>query len=263
MSLTGISRIPLGATVESPSVRRTDVAEGTKGRALLLSPDWYAVNIAYSDNPRGAFYVNQEQVIKHSLSPRTYYICPIARLNTDANGEVLNSQFRIEYLRLSEDVYKEFATSAVEQPFSSIVMVKVTKGTFSYIKPSPSSRPQNPQFISEIQSKLSALNIDAIAQLILVDVAKPFTEYEKALANPQGLPSSPSQGQYQQIPQAYNPPPQQAQLESAGFNAGAPQQFHQPAPRAQTTAPQAPTSPAPSQEFSGFNEADDDDEFGS
>ena len=49
--IKGLFRVALGETIKSPTIDRADVADGTKGRALLLSEDWLAAAVAYTDEP--------------------------------------------------------------------------------------------------------------------------------------------------------------------------------------------------------------------
>lgn len=181
--IPGIAKVQLGQTIPSPSVNRVDVADGTKGRCILLSPDWYAVSIAYTETPkRAAYFVDQEKVLKYALNARVYYVAVVARLNTGANGKVLDDSFRIEYLRLSEDVYNEFANDALEmEGFDTVALTKVTKGQFSYIKPKASSRAQDSKIIKSVREKLKSFDINALFQLTLISLAHPFEDYLKAL----------------------------------------------------------------------------------
>lgn len=188
--IPGIAKVSLGQTIPSPSINRVDVADGTKGRCILISPDWYAVSIAYTETPkRGAYFVDQDKVLKYSLNARVYYVAVVARLNTGAKGDVLDDSFRIEYLRLSEDVYNEFANDALElENFDTVALTKVTKGQFSYVKPKASSRAQDRKIIESVRSKLKSFDIDALFQLTLISLARPFDEYLKALEEAGELP---------------------------------------------------------------------------
>ena len=68
----------LGQVIKSPTIRRTDVAEGTKGRALMLSDDWLACAVAFTEEPlpRGVFYVTEEDVVKYGLQGEGILYCP-------------------------------------------------------------------------------------------------------------------------------------------------------------------------------------------
>lgn len=181
-NLPGIARVSLGQVLPSPTVNRVDVADGTKGRCILLSDDWFCVSVAFVEQPvRGGYFVTQEQALKYSLPARNYYVAIVARLDTDARGEIISPDVRIEYLRLSEDVYREFADQALEQPFDSIALTKVTKGQFSYVKPNPSSKKQNPKLLKQVKDKIAAYNYDDLAKMALIGMARPFKDYIKAL----------------------------------------------------------------------------------
>lgn len=181
-NLPGIARVSLGQVMPSPTVNRCDVADGTKGRCILLSDDWFCVSVAFTETPvRGGYFVTQEQALRYSLPARNYYMAVVARLDTDARGEIISPEVRIEYLRLSEDVYREFADLALEQPFDSVALTKVTKGQFSYVKPVPSSKKQNPKLLKQVKDKIANYNFDDLAKMALIGMARPFSDYLKAL----------------------------------------------------------------------------------
>lgn len=183
-SIPGITQVRLGETIPTISINRVDVADGTKGRCIPLTQDWYAVSISFVETPkRGAYYVDTEKVLKYGLTARNYYVCPVARLHTDARGNLIDSSIRIEYLRLSDDVYNEFASDACEMAqFETIALSKVSKGNFSYVKPKASNRPQDATIMQAVRQQIAQYDVDALVNIILKSVARPFDEYLKALA---------------------------------------------------------------------------------
>lgn len=192
--IPGLAKVSLGETIPSPSVNRADVADGTKGRAILITQDWFAVPLAYTEIPKkGCYYVTQESVLKYGLSARVYYIGLIARLNTGANGDILDDTFRLEYLRLSEDIYTEFSSAATENSFTTVALNKVVKGNFSYIKPVASNKAQNKALLDSLMEKIARVDVNAVVGLVLSNLARPIEEYAKALAEAgMEAPSAPS-----------------------------------------------------------------------
>lgn len=181
--IPGITQVRLGETIPTISINRSDVADGTKGRCIPLTQDWFAVSIAFVETPkRGAYYVDTEKVLKYGLTARNYYVCPVARLHTDARGNLIDSSIRIEYLRLSDDIYNEFASDTCEMAkFETIALSKVAKGNFSYVKPKASNRPQDATIMQAVRQQIAQYDIDALVNIILKSVARPFDEYLKAL----------------------------------------------------------------------------------
>lgn len=176
--------VDLGQTVDSPSINRVDVADGTKGRVIPLCQKWIAATVAFTDEPlKGSWFVDRDILLRYGLRGRIVYVCPVIRLNTDAKGTILDSTYRIEYLRLSENVYAEFADKATEMAnMHSITVTKVKKGEFSYITPSPSNKAMSQkevdlfnQVVQQVQAQ--KYDIDAVKQLVMFDVARPFDAY--------------------------------------------------------------------------------------
>lgn len=186
---SGLFRVRLGETIKSPTINRCDVADGTKGRALLLSDDWLAAAVAYTQEPlpRGVFYVTEEDVVEFGLQPRVYYMALIARLNTDARGVVLDDTFKLEYVRLGEQQYQEFANLAMEmKKVENVVLTKVTKGTYSYISVSPSQIEQDATIMKSIGDRLNGLDIDSCLSLVIQNVARPISVFKELLAKQPG-----------------------------------------------------------------------------
>jgi hypothetical protein len=183
-SIPGLAEVELGETIESPSIKRVDVADGTKGRVIPLRQKWLAATVAFTDEPlKGSWFVDRDILLKYGLRGRVIYVCPVIRLNTDAKGQVLDSSFKIEYLRLGDTVYEKFAATATEMSnMHSIVCTSEKRGQYSYITPSPSNKNLSAKevgFINEVINQVNSLgyDMDAICQLVMLDVARPFEAY--------------------------------------------------------------------------------------
>lgn len=184
-TIPGVSRVRLGDTVPNPTVNRVDVADGTKGRCILLSNDWVAVTVAFTEEPvKGMYFVDKDILMKYAnlrIRGSIYYVALVARLNTDAKGAPIDDSFRIEYLRLSESVYNEFAEDALEMGnFQTVALSKVKKGEFSYVKPKASAKGIPSKVLSAVRKKLEGFNVDAVMTLVISQLARPFDQYLKA-----------------------------------------------------------------------------------
>ena len=180
LNSAGLSVVPLGQVIKSRLVTRCDVADGTKGRAILASQDVIGCNLVYTPEPhRGVYFVDPPTAIKYNLSPRFYYLIPLVRLNTDARGNVINSSVSLEYLRLSEGLYRQFVNDLEElEVCKTIALTKESKGEFSYVVPKPSSKDYIPdEFKSSINDFLTSLDTQTLFNYIMADVARPFTQY--------------------------------------------------------------------------------------
>lgn len=177
--------IKMGTKAKSAAILRSVLADGCKGRAILLSKDPAVKQIAFDNKIRRAVEVTQNDCIRLRLSPRATYYLLIARLNTDLKGVVHGSEFVIEYLQLSESVYNEFVEQVEEMgKFTSIVLNKVSKGEYSYIKVSPSNQYQ---VTDELKEKIRELRkntelISAMWQMVDISTSITVAEYEKLLA---------------------------------------------------------------------------------
>ena len=262
-SIPGLVEVELGQTVESPSINRVDVADGSRGRVIPLTSKWLAATVAFTDEPcKGSWFVDRSILLKYGLKGRIVYVCPVVRLNTDAKANVLDASYRIEYLRLSENVYTEFADKASEMAnMHSITVSKTKKGEFSYVVPSPSNKVLSQQqinLINQVMQSVRQYDVEAVAALALSDVARPFDTYLE-LAKSKGIEVLPDE------------PPVSGSLPSSFGNAGLlpDNQAAQPAQAPQggfvpnfNTAPgqmpshaQAPAEEAQAEEF------DPEDEF--
>lgn len=176
--------IPMGSFVKSISISRSNVAKGTKGRAVLIDPNPRAIYLAYDNAHKCAVLADQETVIKYKLSPRTYYLFLLARLNTDMTGKQVNDEFIVEYLRLSENVYNDFIDGYNEMDsVNSLVLKPVTKQgqngqDFSYVAPVASKELAT----DEVYAKIEQLDVEALWNLVQVDLGKTVEEYEAILA---------------------------------------------------------------------------------
>lgn len=184
-TIPGVTRVRLGDTVPNPTVNRVDIADGTKGRCILLSNDWIAVTVAFTETPvKGMYFVDKDILMKYAnlgIRGSIYYVALVARLNTDAKGVPIDDTFRIEYLRLSESVYNEFAEDALEMGnFQTVALSKVKKGEFSYVKPKASAKGIPPKVLSSVRKKLEGFNTEAVIALVVSQLARPFDQYLKA-----------------------------------------------------------------------------------
>ena len=177
-------KLPMGQFVRSISVQRSAVAQNTRGRAVLIDPEPRAIYLAYDNKLKVAVLADQDAVIKYRLSPRTYYIFLLARLNTDMKGTQVGDEFRVEYLRLSDNIYEGFVDSYQEMTaVNSIILKPVTKKgnngqDFSYVEPVPSKDPAT----DAVYQKLEQVDVDALWQLVQLDLGKTVEEYEALLA---------------------------------------------------------------------------------
>jgi hypothetical protein len=175
--------IQMGNVIKSASIKRADVAQGTKGRAVLIDPNPRAANIAFDNDLKMAVYVTQEDVIRYGLSPRTYYMLLLARLNTDMQGTVVGDGFIVEYVKMSDTVYDEFMDHYVEmENVNSITLKKESKGgganSYSYVVPMASKEKVDPAILA----KIAELDAEALWSLVTVDCARPIEDYVKALS---------------------------------------------------------------------------------
>lgn len=180
--IPGLRKVKLGETVPAMAINRVDVADGTKGRCILLSDDWIAVSVAFTEQPtRAAYFVTRDQVLRYGLRATVYYVAVVARLNTDARGKVLDDSFKIEYLRLSENVYTEFADDALEMSnFQTVALQKVTRGQFSYLKPKASNKMVDAKLIASVRKQLKDYDINSLLKMALFSIAQPFQNYLEA-----------------------------------------------------------------------------------
>jgi len=189
MSQPKVFKVQLGQTIKSPAIGRCDVAAGTKGRAILLSRDFIACALVFTPEPhRGAFFVDQDDCLRHGLNPTVFYVGLIARMNTDMKGNPIDDSFRIEYIRLREQQYDKFATTLLEMPQSQTVLLSlVEKGSFSYVDIIPSTREVRQDVVDSINEKLQLFDVDQLFGLVVNNLARPIEEYEKLLNGESGV----------------------------------------------------------------------------
>jgi hypothetical protein len=175
--------VQMGGFVRNISVGRANVAQGTKGRAVLVDPNPRAIYLAFDNVNKCSVLADADSVIKYKLNPRTYYVFLLARLNTDMKGTQVGNEIVIEYLRLSESVYQDFVDAYNEMPSVSSIILKpvVKKGNngqdFSYVSPVPSKD----EATDEVYDKIDKLDVEALWQLVQLDLGKTVEEYEALL----------------------------------------------------------------------------------
>lgn len=230
-----MQRVQLGSKVKPLGINRVDVAEGFQCRAILLDPDPQVAFIAWDETLKRKVEVDQDMVIKYGLRPMTTYYYLVAKLNTDMNSNIVNNQFTIEYLQLSENVNSEFVDALNEMPnFTSLKLTKIKKVAegrdYSYIKVIPSQVDIPEGLMKEIEAIRSTDGaIDAMWQLINASTSIKKDQYEKLLADP----NAQVQGSQPLQPQVAAPQVKQRPL---------------PAPKQQVA-----TKPATQQESPEFN----------
>ena len=102
-------------------------------------------------------------------------------------GKVLDDTFKLEYIRLAERQYEEFANRAMEmKKIESVVLTKVTKGTYSYITVDASQIEQNKEIMASISSRLQGLDIDSCLNLVVQAIARPISVLEDLIAKQAG-----------------------------------------------------------------------------
>jgi len=166
-------QIKMGDRGKSPMIKRSDVAGGTKGRAVLLDPNPRCAVVAYDEDQKMTFYADQETVIKYKLRGNVYYLLLIARLNTDMKGDVIGDDFVVEYLRLADKEYAKVADAMEEQECNSILLTKEVKGEYSYVIATVSKK----GVPNEIISKLQDLDLEPLWSMVEADVARPIESY--------------------------------------------------------------------------------------
>lgn len=186
-----MEKVKIGTRVADLGIQKVNVANGTKARVVLIDLDPQMKYVAYDNVVKRRVEVTQELLIKYNLKATPTFFYLIARLNTDMKGNVVDDDFSIEYLQLTNNVNVEFADAVAENPdFSSVVLTKVTKQgdggrDFSYIKATPSN-----YAVSEgITAKLNLLrrnpeSIDALWKLIDRATSITAEEYEKLVKSP-------------------------------------------------------------------------------
>ena len=188
-----MEHVTIGTRVNSLGINRTNCAEGGRCRAVLIDPNPCVKFIAYDEKRKRKVEVDQELVIKYGLRPITNFFYLIAKCNTDMKGNIVDNDFVIEYLQLSESRNNEFADSVAETPdFTSISYTKVKQTgpdgkDFSYLKVIPSNYKVPDAILEKIKTFQD--NPDNIrAMWALVDRTTSITgkEYEELLAQENG-----------------------------------------------------------------------------
>lgn len=277
-------RVSLGTKISNASINKANVADNFIGRAILLGFDQiYAKQVAYDETVKAVVEVDQDAIIKYRFQrPMVYYYIPIARLNTDMYGRVVDDTVIIEYLRLSESQYDDFARQASEMGnFVSLQLKKVPKKgndgkDYSFVDVIPSNYGANGVDIpSSVFAKVDQMVqtdgfCDGIWQMIDISTSISVAEYEKRLLEKQNQPQAqqpqtPSQAP-QLAPKPFTPKPPQVVAPQQPRPLSAPQsvQTSKPVqtsqPEVAVITPRVPTASAAS--VMGAFKADPGNELG-
>lgn len=236
-------KLTLGSKIKNSAIQRSSVADNFTARAVLLGFDQiYAKQVAYDSNIKSTVEVDQEAILKYRFSRAIiYYYIPVARLNTDIYGRVVSEDFTIEYVRLTEGQYEEFARQATEMgTFVSVCLKKVAKKgangqDFSYVDVTPSNYGANGEIPQAVFAKLEQMNAtpgfsEGVWSMIDLATSISVAEYEKVLAESANATHQAGVGQGS-TPQTYVPAPPVPV-------APQPQQVSAPQPQ-QVSAPQS------------------------
>lgn len=213
-------QIPLGGKMESPSINRSNVAEGFPGRAVLLGENCvFAKAQAYDDRIKRSIEVDQEAILKYRFDKvLSYYYILIARLNTDNRGNVVSDDVVIEYLRLSEKQWDDLTISMNEMgSFTSLLLTKIKKTgddgkDFSYVEVKLSNYKEIPQAVfAKVEQMVQTENfvnsiwgmVDAATTITVDMYEQKLKEYYEELAKKSGQPTNTMQASVPQpVPQA-------------------------------------------------------------
>lgn len=212
-------KLTLGSKIKNSAIQRSSVADNFTARAVLLGLDQiYAKQVAYDSNIKSTVEVDQEAILKYRFSRAIiYYYIPVARLNTDIYGRVVSEDFTIEYVRLTEGQYEEFARQATEMgTFVSVCLKKVAKKgangqDFSYVDVTPSNYGANGEIPQAVFAKLEQMNAtpgfsEGVWSMIDLATSISVAEYEKVLAESANATHQAGVGQGS-TPQTYVPAP--------------------------------------------------------
>lgn len=284
-------KLTLGSKIKNSAIQRSSVADNFTARAVLLGFDQiYAKQVAYDSNTKSTVEVDQEAILKYRFSRAIiYYYIPVARLNTDIYGRVVSEDFTIEYVRLTEGQYEEFARQATEMgTFVSVCLKKVAKKgangqDFSYVDVTPSNYGANGEIPQAVFAKLEQMNAtpgfsEGVWSMIDLATSISVAEYEKVLAEsanathqvgvgqgstPQTYVSAPPVPVAPQPQQVSAPQPQQVSAPQSVPSQGVPRQVT-PQPVGSTTVmsqegtvtftPKTPTASA-FEKFKGSQDA--------
>lgn len=243
-----MEQVAFGTRVRSMSIPRCDVANGMKGRAVMIDPNVAVKQIAYDDvNKCRVEITSQEESIELKLAPRATFYLLIARLNTDMQGNVASPDFQVEYVQMAESVYNDFLDQAEQVgTFQSLLLQKFSRSAsdqYGYVKPiaAPAYDAQIPQ---EVYDRIESMrNTPGVLEGIwaMIDQATSLTveQYRQRLANneqnggaPAGRPAIAAR------PQAPRPA-----LNGGTTRAAAPK----PAPKAATKPAPKAAAPKPAQ----------------
>ena len=220
-----MEKVQVGTKVRRLGIERTNVAEGTKCRVVLLDDCARVKHIGWDEERKKRVELTQDLVIRYGFRPMTNYYYLIAKLNTDMNGNVVGDQFVVEYLQLSENLNNDFADLIQEfGAFTSLSLSKVAKKgpqgqDYSYIKATPSNYQLDPTLMEAINRiKYDERAIEAMWQIVDRSTSITPEEYITLREGGDGQPAI------------------------AAPQSQAPRQISQPRP-AQVAAPQMPQAP--------------------
>lgn len=166
--------VPIGTRMASPGIKRVDVADGTIGRGIIITEQTLACLLHYSEvkDAAGYYYVTNQDILNYGLPANLYYVFLIARLNTDARGNILDDSFKVEYLRLKESSYEELADAVSEVGSFSLAFKKEVKGKFSNIVAQPSLKVRDDANHVKIMEKIKTLNVESLFKIVKRDLGK-------------------------------------------------------------------------------------------
>jgi len=174
----------MGRIEKSPTINRSVVAENCKGRALLLSKNPRMKTIGWDEINKIAVEVSLEEAIRFKMNPRNTYYLLIARCNTDMKGEVISDDFIVEYIQMAESIYSEYIDIVNEMgQGNSILLQRVSKGEYSYVKVTPATYKAFPKTLIE-KVKAFRNNTDLIEgswDMINSVTSRTVTEYVNIL----------------------------------------------------------------------------------
>lgn len=184
-------KVPFGQRIEAVQIAKANVVKGFPGRALMLGPDCVMGKaLYYDDRVKRTVEVTQDAIIKyHFDNVREYYYIAIARLNTDMQGNIVSNDIKVEYVRLTGDMYNDLCTQLRETPhYTSLLLEKVEKRgddgkDFSWVKVSLSSVEIPQAVAARVQQLVETPGaVDSIMQMLDSQTSITIEEYEKRLA---------------------------------------------------------------------------------
>ena len=175
-----MARIQTGTQIEDKSVARAVTAKGYLGRAIMITDIWESTCVSFVSK---VGYFTDDDVNEHhkrNLQPNNYVFTPVVRLCTSPQGDVVSPQCKVEFLRLSPNMYNKFCDDIRRNPsYTHIELVADSSGTFEKTVPVPVST-QLP-FVPEIQAFIATLDVEALLTTIKAEMGSPLSVYDARL----------------------------------------------------------------------------------